>query len=208
MVFGARLSSSNINERLRAAGLIIIISFSLSPPSAEHIFIISGFTKTSLSLPPIPGYSTGIIIKEQKDRKEYINDFYAAHPQAPRPMTRQVSAHSAQQPLNHLSRRHAGRRASLDSGAHASAKRAQSLPDVLDDGEDTIEHAPRGRSMSVRQMRADYMPSGRQFAPAHSPLGGQRNGRHHSFGASVGGRHNVGMRPGPNAARSADDLLM
>ena len=27
-----------------------------------------------------------MIIKQQKDRREYIDDFYAAHPEAPRPM--------------------------------------------------------------------------------------------------------------------------
>ena len=50
------------------------------------------------------GYTTGKVMKAQKDRQEYIDDFYAAHPDAPRPLSRYNShgtVYTASSPLGH-----------------------------------------------------------------------------------------------------------
>ena len=79
--------------------LSLLITIYLSPIDCyngvqSQLFSLPSFF-FYLSLHIFPGYSTGIIIKEQKDRQEYIDDFYAAHPGAPRPLAR-LSTCSAQ----------------------------------------------------------------------------------------------------------------
>ena len=52
------------------------------------------------------GYTTGKVIKSQKDRQDYIDDFYAAHPDAPRPLSRYNSStvYTASSPQQHTGR--------------------------------------------------------------------------------------------------------
>ena len=53
----------------------------------------------------VPGYTTGKVIKSQKDRQDYIDDFYAAHPDAPRPLSRYNSSTvytAASSPQHHM----------------------------------------------------------------------------------------------------------
>ena len=53
----------------------------------------------------VPGYTTGKVIKSQKDRQDYIDDFYAAHPDAPRPLSRYNSSNvytAASSPQHHM----------------------------------------------------------------------------------------------------------
>ncbi len=99
----------------------------------------------------IAGYSTGIVIKQQKDRQEYIDDFYASHPDTPRPLSRYGSVMN--QDGSGVGAAGAGNGAGLGGGGSADySKRAQSLPDVLccDAEKFRARGGDRGRSMSVR----------------------------------------------------------
>ncbi|TRY61593.1 hypothetical protein TCAL_10275, partial [Tigriopus californicus] len=91
------------------------------------------------------GYTTGSVIKEHKERQDYIDDFYACHPNASRPlMTRTASIRQQE-----------------------SAKRAQSLPDVLNDEDDGLLATdsspllarPRSNSIRTRKRSTQAKPS-------------------------------------------------
>ena len=100
-------------------------------------------------MPLFSGYSTGVVIKQQKDRREYIDDFYAAHPEAPRPMARYASCDDT----GNGSRRPSAR----VSVTSAQAKRAHSLPDVLNDDDDCCE-GENGRGLRTNGRAADVSP--------------------------------------------------
>ncbi|XP_059088807.1 uncharacterized protein LOC131884927 isoform X2 [Tigriopus californicus] len=105
------------------------------------------------------GYTTGSVIKEHKERQDYIDDFYACHPNASRPlMTRTASIRQQE-----------------------SAKRAQSLPDVLNDEDDGLlatDSSPllaRPRSNSIRTRKRSTQaksPSRCQYYAIMSESGG------------------------------------
>ena len=70
------------------------------------------------------GYSTGSIIKQQKDRQEYIDDFYASHsPSIVLALNTQTNEGGAGSARNNNLSQH--------KKEQWSSQRAQSLPDVL-----------------------------------------------------------------------------
>jgi hypothetical protein len=92
------------------------------------------------------------VIKQQRDRQEYIDDFYASHPNTPRPLSRFGSV------VTH------GGDVSTPSSSSPFNKRAQSLPDVLCDVETREQfraRTDRGRSDSVRNNQQQQQQQGK-----------------------------------------------
>ena len=84
----------------------------------------------------LSGYSTGSIIKQQKDRRNYIDDFYSTH--APSTGAIEETGNGNHKSMTAQLRKEAW-----------SSQRAHSLPDVLNSKRDDNEPAPM-RSNLVR----------------------------------------------------------
>lgn len=143
----------------------------------------------SLSFYSSIGYSTGIVIKEQKDRKEYIEDFYANHPDAPRPMARFASTSS--------------------EGGSASAssvdKRAKSLPNVLEGsgGNGGLTSRSRARSLTVKNSSTSGGSTKHRGPRSHSLHSRSSSLRRTKSAAASSASSASARRP----ARSTDNLL-
>ena len=100
----------------------------------------------------VSGYSTGSIIKQQKERQDYIDDFYASHSPSI------VLALSAQAGDSN------GTSAKLNNLSHLkkeqwSSRRTHSLQDVLSakpkDETEESKHRPSSRSASATEMKGE-----------------------------------------------------